>query len=39
MSGVDFVGKRSATLELAPGQWFFSPTFVGKKTYFFVVKA
>jgi hypothetical protein len=39
VSGVGFVGKRSATLELAPGQWFFYPTFVGKKTYFFVVKA
>ena len=39
VSGVSFVGKRSATLELAPGQWFFYPTFVGRKTYFVVFRA
>jgi hypothetical protein len=39
VSSVSFVGKRSATLELAPGQWFFYPTFVGKKNYFVVVRA
>jgi hypothetical protein len=31
-----YVGKRSATLTLKPGQWFFYPSFVGKKTYFIV---
>ena len=36
VSGVSFVGKRSVTLDLAAGQWFFYPTFVGKKTYFIV---
>jgi hypothetical protein len=36
VSGVTFVGKRSATLELTAGQWFFYPTFVGHKTYFIV---
>ena len=39
VSGVSFVGKRSATLELAPGQWFFYPTFVGRKSYFVVIRA
>jgi hypothetical protein len=37
VSGAAFVGRRSLTLEMAPGQWFFYPTFVGKKTYFVVV--
>jgi hypothetical protein len=32
-----FMGKRSKTLSLKAGQWFFYPTFVGKKTYFIVV--
>ncbi len=32
-----FVGKRSVTINLKAGQWFFYPTFVGKKSYFFVV--
>jgi len=32
-----FTGKRSKTLTLRAGQWFFYPTFVGKKTYFIVV--
>jgi hypothetical protein len=36
VTGVPFVGRRSATLSLKPGQWFFYPTFVGKKTYFLV---
>jgi hypothetical protein len=38
VSTVSFVGKRSATLELTAGQWFFYPTFVGHKTYFIVEK-
>jgi len=36
VSTVPFVGKRSATLTLRPGQWLYYPTFVGKKTYFLV---
>jgi hypothetical protein len=32
-----FTGKRSKILTLRAGQWFFYPTFVGKKTYFIVV--
>ncbi len=31
-----FTGKRSRTLTLSAGQWFFYPSFVGKKTYFIV---
>jgi hypothetical protein len=33
---VAFVGTRAVTLTLAPGQWFFYPSFVGRKTYFIV---
>jgi hypothetical protein len=36
LAGTSFVGKRTATIVLTPGQWFFYPTFVGKKTYFIV---
>ena len=36
LTGTRFVGTHSATVTLAPGQWFFYPTFVGKKTYFLV---
>jgi hypothetical protein len=36
VSGRAFTGKRSVTLSLKPGQWFFYSTFVGKKTYFIV---
>ena len=32
-----FVGKRSVTINLKAGQWFFYPTFVGKKSYFIVL--
>ena len=39
MTGTTFVGKRSVTLDLRAGQWFFYSTFVGKKTYFIVVTA
>jgi hypothetical protein len=36
VTGVPFVGKRSVTVTLKPGQWFFySPA--GKKSYFVVV--
>jgi hypothetical protein len=31
-----FVGTRTVTLTLGPGQWFFYPSFVGRKTYFIV---
>jgi hypothetical protein len=37
VTGVGFVVTRSRTITLKPGQWFFYPTFVGKKTYFLVV--
>jgi hypothetical protein len=36
LAGVPFVGKRSTTVDLTAGQWFFYPTFVGTKTYFIV---
>ena len=32
-----FTGKRSKTLNLKAGQWFFYPSFIGKKNYFIVV--
>ena len=38
VTGVPFVGRHSVTLTLRPGQWFFYPTFVGKKTLFLVTK-
>ena len=31
-----FEGKRSKTVNLKAGQWFFYPSFVGKKDYFIV---
>jgi hypothetical protein len=31
-----FTGKKKKTLVLRAGQWFYYPTFVGKKTYFIV---
>jgi hypothetical protein len=37
LTGVGAVGKRSVTVNLTRGQWFFYPTFVGKKTYFIIV--
>jgi hypothetical protein len=36
VTGVAFVGKRSKTLDLKAGQWFFYPTFVGGKSFFIV---
>ena len=36
LSGASFVGKRSRTLVLSPGQWLFYSSFVGKKSYFIV---
>ena len=36
LAGVAFVGKRSVTLGLKAGQWFYYPTFVGAKSYFIV---
>lgn len=39
VTGSAFVGSHSVTLNLKPGQWFFYPSFVGKKTYFIVVSS
>jgi hypothetical protein len=36
VTGVAFVGKRTKTLDLKAGQWFFYPTFVGGKSFFIV---
>jgi predicted secreted protein len=36
VSAAGYVGKRSTTIDLTAGQWFFYPTFVGAKTYFLV---
>jgi hypothetical protein len=33
---VAYVGKRHTSVTLRAGQWFFYPTFVGRKTYFLV---
>jgi hypothetical protein len=38
VTGVTFVGKRSATVRLTAGKWFFTPR-VGKQTYPLVVNA
>jgi hypothetical protein len=38
VTGTSFVGKRTASVSLSAGQWFFYPTFVGTKSYFIVVK-
>jgi hypothetical protein len=35
-SGISFVGKRTVSIEMTAGQWFFYPTFVGAKSYFIV---
>ena len=37
VTGTGFLGTRSVMITLKPGQWFFYPTFVGKKTYFLVI--
>jgi hypothetical protein len=39
VTGISFVGKRSATIVLSAGQSLFYPSFAGKKTYFLVVAA
>ncbi len=39
VTGVSFVGKRSATIVLSAGQSLFYPVFAGKKSYFLVVAA
>jgi hypothetical protein len=36
VTGARFTGRRSRTIILAAGQWFFYSSFVGKKTYFIV---
>jgi hypothetical protein len=38
VTGVKFVGKRTLSVDLSAGQWFFYPTFVGAKTYFIVIR-
>jgi hypothetical protein len=37
LSGGRFVGRRTSTLDLSAGQWFFYSTFTGRKRYFIVV--
>ena len=37
LTGAAFVGKRSVTVELAPGQWYFSPNAFHQRSYFDVV--
>jgi hypothetical protein len=37
LSGAGFVGTRKVSVALTAGQWFFYPSFVGKKTYFIVI--
>jgi hypothetical protein len=37
LTGGPFVGQRTSTLTLQPGQWFFYSTFTDRKTYFIVV--
>jgi hypothetical protein len=32
-----FTGKKTKSLDLSKGQWFFYPSFIGQKTYFLVV--
>jgi hypothetical protein len=36
LTSTTFVGKRTRTVALRAGQWFFYPSFVGRKTYFVV---
>lgn len=36
VSGVAAIGTHSKTVDLTEGQWFYYPSFVGKKTYFYV---
>jgi hypothetical protein len=36
IAGTTFTGSRTVTVTLKAGQWFFYPTFVGKKNYFIV---
>ena len=36
VSTAPFTGKKSKTLDLSKGQWFFYPSFIGQKTYFIV---
>jgi hypothetical protein len=38
VTGAQFVGRRSATVTLTVGQWFFAPSVGGKKTYFAVTR-
>ena len=36
LTGSRFVGRHTTTLTLTAGQWFYYPSFTGKKTYFIV---
>jgi hypothetical protein len=38
LSGARFSGRRTLTLDLTPGQWFFYATAISKKSYFVVTK-
>ncbi len=38
VSSAASVGRRSLSVTLTPGQWFFYPTILGKKTYFIVIR-
>jgi hypothetical protein len=39
LAAVPFVGKKSASIDLQAGQWFFYPTFVGAKSFFIVTSS
>lgn len=36
VTGAGFTGKRSVSVILTAGQWYYYPSFIGTKTYFFV---
>jgi hypothetical protein len=38
ITGVQFVGRHTVTLILSAGQWFYYPSFTGKKIYFIVTQ-
>ena len=36
VTSAGFTGKRSVSVILTAGQWYYYPSFIGAKTYFFV---
>jgi hypothetical protein len=38
VSGISYVGERSATVQFSVGQWLYYPTVIGKKSYFLVTR-